>query len=235
MDTRLTFILPETPITLAKLLTHRAWTLKSLLVTAPPIRELRSLLCTLKTGGVGRVRTRPPSLWGRQPTPGEAARTPAWCEGGGGWSAPVPWGPETWDPAAASGGQSGTMQAGEQLMVSSDTRGLFFFYGVDVSVSAHSWWRLLCLLAAWFSESVNELQCSSLLQKKGLCVCLMNVCVCVYVWCLCVGGGGGGGVMCLLLLMSHDFPAFTTLQKAVCLGESNEKWVFALQFGGTCG
>lgn len=29
--------------------------------------------------------------------------------------------------------------------------------------------------------------------------------------------------MCLLLLMSHDFPAFTTLQKAVRLGKSKRE------------
>lgn len=62
----------------------------------------------------------------------------------------------------------------------------------------HVYWQLV------FSKPVNELQCSSLLQKKGLCV--YDVCVWAVVEegavCVCV---------CVLLLMSHDFPLFTPL------------------------
>lgn len=62
--------------------------------------------------------------------------------------------------------------------------------------------------------------------KKGF-MCVFDVCVCV--WCLCVGGGGGG-VMCLLLLMSHDFPVLTTLQNVSVLASEmrNECLFFTL-------
>lgn len=89
MATCLTCTPQKTPTTLAGLIqiqspTHRAWTLRWSLGTAPPIQELRSLHRTRKTGGVARVRMLLRSLWRPLPTLVEAARAPAWCEGGGG-------------------------------------------------------------------------------------------------------------------------------------------------------
>lgn len=68
-----------------------------------------------------------------------------------------------------------------------------------------------------FLKLLNELQCPSLLQKR----------VYVRVWCVCDGCVWAvveGVVMCMLLLMSHDFPVFSTLQNVPILARemSNE-------------
>lgn len=73
---------------------------------------------------------------------------------------------------------------------------------------------MLCLLAAQCSKAVNELQRYSLLQKK---MYVFDVCACVRARDACVWAAEKGSVMCLLLLMSHDFPAFTTLQNVSVL------------------
>lgn len=41
-------------------------------------------------------------------------------------------------------------------------------------------------------------------------MCVESVCVCLCVW----AAEEGEGVICLLLLISHDFPVLTTLQNA---------------------
>lgn len=64
----------------------------------------------------------------------------------------------------------------------------------------HVYWQRM------FSEPVNDLQCSSLRQKKeGLCVCLMcAMSVCGRLW--------KGVCSVCALLMSHDFPVSGALQ-----------------------
>lgn len=130
-------------------------------------------------------------------------------EGGRWWSAPVPWGPETWDPAVSEW-RPEREQAGEQLMVGLGRDQVFVFClaafrYVDVSISAHGRWRLPCLLAAYVFWVSKRLAVFLPTIKK--------VYVCVWcVRCLCVGGCGWGCAVCALLLMSHDFPVFGALQ-----------------------
>lgn len=164
-------------------------------------------------------RTQKPPLYpqngrcgkGSYPPP-KPVKTPSYPGGRGRQSASIVWRREGWsarchgglkhETLLQSGGQRGTRQGNNSWWVQ-------IWDGLSVPpvlMFPLSSWRLLCLLAEPCSKSVNELQHSSPWQKKIEFMCVFDVCLCV---CLCVGEGG---VMCLLLLMSHDFPVFSTLQ-----------------------
>ena len=130
--------------------THRLWTPRSSLGTAPPVQKLRSLHLTLRTGGAARARTRLPNLRGPLPTSGEAARAPAWCEGGWGLVVVCPGAKGAWNmrPCCSEWRSEGTRQ-GNNSWWAQITRGCLFFSLTTFTVLMfRSWWRSPCLLAA---------------------------------------------------------------------------------------
>lgn len=114
-------------------------------------------------------------------------------------------------------------QAGEQLMVRLEE--LFFSPCLSLALLLQCWCFCpgsLLITLALFTGSAGFKGSKWIaaflpFYKKG-CMCLIYVFLCVRACarCLCVGGSEGI-VMRLLLLMSHDFPVFTTLQNVSVL------------------
>lgn len=174
-------------------------------------------------GGVGRAHTRLPSPWGALRIQGEAARAPAWCEGGDGL------------PQCHGGLKHETLLQRVQVRVGpgrETTHGKFRYKRTFFSPPLLQCWcfrqRSQPMTFAMFTGSVvfkvsKWIAVFLPVTKKGLCVCLMYVCV-VSV-CGRRGGWGVGGCYVSAFVDVTWFPNLHHTAKCVCLGEGNKKSV----------